>query len=313
MATESHRKTRFPAPGRAGSRLTDQEDPNAKRQTLFPGGMRIRTLSLLESNKSPVKSNIEGNALQILSRSVKVNPPNAVPTRPPPEMKIKNRRPYHPSGLHTLTPWDTYKALRPLQRGGEVTAACARTDPSRMVTIKKLSLSQFQEFRSCQHENLLVIIDGYRAEDQIFVVTDYTVSTLKYIIAIALPLEELHVFEGMQYLSEFGITRNKLDSSSVLFLSDGCVKLGVLDEIALLHRLKNIQAYFDECESADPASARSLGVIAMEMMQNNIPPATEKLVLNNPDQWSAEASDFLDIASWATLKEIQKVRDLYFA
>ena len=49
------------------------------------------------------------------------------------------------------------------------------------------------------------------------------------------------------------------------------------------------------------------------MMQNGISPATDgKLVLKNPDCWSLEASNFLKVASWATLKEIREVRSLYF-
>jgi len=46
------------------------------------------------------------------------------------------------------------------------------------------------------------------------------------------------------------------------------------------------------------------------MMQNGISPATdEKLVLKNPDKWSPEASNFIEVTSWATLKEIEDVRD----
>jgi hypothetical protein len=192
MGTESHRITRFPAPGQTANHETCQEDVNARRQTQFPGGVGIQKLLLLEPDESPVKSKAGGGeAGQILTRSVKVNPLDAIPTRPPPEIKKGQR--YQPPGLHTQSPWDRYKALRPLQRGGEVTAACARTDPSKMVAIKKLSLDHFKEFRSCHHKNLLVIMDAYRFEGQIFIVTDYTASTLKYIIAIALPLEELHV------------------------------------------------------------------------------------------------------------------------
>jgi hypothetical protein len=45
------------------------------------------------------------------------------------------------------------------------------------------------------------------------------------------------------------------------------------------------------------------------MMQNGISPAAdEKLALKNPDQWSPEASNFIEVTSWATLKEIQDVK-----
>jgi len=59
------------------------------------------------------------------------------------------------------------------------------------------------------------------------------------------------------------------------------------------------------------ALARSLGIIAIEMMQNGVSPTMdEKLVLRDPGGWSPEASNFLDVASWATLKEMHDVRRL---
>jgi hypothetical protein len=73
--------------------------------------------------------------------------------------------------------------------------------------------------------------------------------------------------------------------------------------------IKDAQAHFDECRSTESAAARPLGVIAIEMMQNGIPPETdEKFVLKHPDRWSPEASNFLKVASCGTLNEIQKVR-----
>ncbi|KAH8799390.1 hypothetical protein F5884DRAFT_838635 [Xylogone sp. PMI_703] len=137
-----------------------------------------------------------------------------------------------------------------------------------MVAVKKLSLGHFKKLRNCEDKNLLSIIETYRFEGQFFVITDYTDTTLQHIISISLPLQEPHVtatcrqvFEGMWYLHKFGIAHKKLDSSKVLFLSDG------------------------------------------------ITPATdEELVLSDPDRWSSEASEFLEVASWATLKEVQDVR-----
>jgi hypothetical protein len=47
------------------------------------------------------------------------------------------------------------------------------------------------------------------------------------------------------------------------------------------------------------------------MMQNGIPPETEgKLVLRHPKLWSPEVSNFLEVTSWGTLNDIQKVRSL---
>jgi len=52
----------------------------------------------------------------------------------------------------------------------------------------------------------------------------------------------------------------------------------------------------------------------MEMMQKGVAPAQdEKLMLTHPDQWSSEASNFIEVTSWATLKEIQDVRNLLLA
>ncbi|PVH67290.1 hypothetical protein DL98DRAFT_600723 [Cadophora sp. DSE1049] len=72
------------------------------------------------------------------------------------------------------------------------------------------------ELRKCQHENLLAILEVYRFRGVFFVITDYTAATLKQVIAIPLPLEELHVsatcrqvFEGMQHLSRFGMENVK--------------------------------------------------------------------------------------------------------
>ena len=73
--------------------------------------------------------------------------------------------------------------------------------------------------------------------------------------------------------------------------------------------ITDAQAHFDECRSTESVAARPLGVIAIEMMQNGIPPETdEKFILKHPERWSPEAKNFLEVASWGALKEIQKVR-----
>jgi len=44
------------------------------------------------------------------------------------------------------------------------------------------------------------------------------------------------------------------------------------------------------------------------MMQNGIAPETDgKLVLMHPERWSPEASNFLEVTSWGTLTDINKV------
>ena len=72
--------------------------------------------------------------------------------------------------------------------------------------------------------------------------------------------------------------------------------------------IKDAQAYFEECRTTESAAARSLGVIAIEMMQNGILPEEDgRLVLKYPDRWSPEANNFLGVTSWGTLKEVEKV------
>lgn len=49
-------------------------------------------------------------------------------------------------------------------------------------------------------------------------------------------------------------------------------------------------------------------MIAFEMMEDGSRPETkEKLVLRRPERWSPEASNFLHVASWRTLKDIEEV------
>jgi hypothetical protein len=70
-------------------------------------------------------------------------------------------------------------------------------------------------------------------------------------------------------LSRFGLAHRKLDSSKVLFLSDGYAKIGMLTQATSGCELtKSNLAHFDECQSTESAAARSIGVIAVEMMQN---------------------------------------------
>jgi hypothetical protein len=77
------------------------------------------------------------------------------------------------------------------------------------------------------------------------------------------------------------------------------------------HQLIRGLAHFDEYQATESASTRSLRVIAIEMMQNSIPPeADEKLVLKHPERWSPEASNFIEVTSWGTLKDLKEVRSL---
>jgi hypothetical protein len=243
-------KTEFPSPDVSANPPTHERNVSDNRYTRFPAGLGLRKLLTTEKTELPIVADSEGEEAVHTTFSIplKVNPPDATPKRLSPERKSISPT----SRPQTKNPWDVYTALRPLQRGGEVTAASTQTAPIKMVAIKKLSSSNFKEFRSCQHKNLLSIIEIYQFKGQFFVVTDYTATTLRHIIAIPLPLEEPHVsatcrqesslprssihltnvrqvFEGMQYLSRFGIAHKKLDGSKVLFSADGCVKIGTIN------------------------------------------------------------------------------------
>jgi hypothetical protein len=85
------------------------------------------------------------------------------------------------------------------------------------------------------------------------------------------------------------------------------VKIGILTQATSGCELtRSIPAYFDKCQSTEPAAARSIGVTTVEMIQNGIlPEADKKLTLKQPERWSPEASNFLEVTSWRTLKDTE--------
>ncbi|KAG0645015.1 hypothetical protein D0Z07_9210 [Hyphodiscus hymeniophilus] len=285
MDLSSHRKTRFPAPDQTAGLQAPNKTVSTHRQTKFPGGTELQRNFILNKNASPVKETLDTEVKAALLSSrlpLRVNRPDAIPAKPLPTTTIKITPGAQAPTVRTESPWKTFTSLRILERGGQVIAACTQKHPVKMVAIKKLSSVSVTELAKFQHKNLLSIMELYRSGGEFFVITDYTTATLKQIIAIPLPLEELHVFDGMQHLSRFGLAHKKLDSSRVLFTSDGCAKI-------------------------KSAAARSIGVIAMEMMQNGIPPESNaKFTLKHPERWSAEASNFLEVVSWGTLTDIAK-------
>ena len=251
MDLTSHRKTRFPAPDQVSGLEIPQKNIIHHRQTRFPGGTELQKILVLEKDGPAMNKTLEEEiTAQNPSRlPLTLNRPDATPGKPLPVMVIKTTKGAQEPILRTESPWKTFKALRTLERGGEVTAACTQTVPVGMFAIKKLSSNLLKDFAKFQHENLLSIIEMYRFRGEFFAITDYTAATLKQVIAIPLPLEELHisatcrqgsssylfsvftaniskVFEGMQHLSRFGLAHRTLDSSKVLFTSDGCAKIG---------------------------------------------------------------------------------------
>lgn len=258
MEPKFNRKTRFPGNDQdlLANFRASEKNANANRRTRFPGGSDAQKIRLLEKEESRIEEIPEKEATAPSRLPLRINPPNAVSERSIPTTNIKSSQPDQDSSVHVESPWISYVSLRNLERGGEVTAAYTREVPVQMVAVKKLLSDNFMELREHQHENLLAIMKVYRFKGAFFIITDYTAATLKQIIAIPLPLEELHisatcrqviplsmfngsqliclkVFEGMQHLSKFGMAHNKLDSSKVLFSPDGCVKIGTFYEITL--------------------------------------------------------------------------------
>lgn len=99
-----------------------------------------------------------------------------------------------------------------------------------------------------------------------------------------------------------------LDSSKVLFASDASVKLCMfIPPYACSFQVDITSAHFDQCESSGISSARSIGIIAIEMMQNGIAPGPEdKLSLKSPALWTSRALEFLELASNATIGKVRK-------
>ena len=210
MESKSYRATRFP--GQDQSQVADlkvhEKNTNVNRRTRFPGGSEPKEFILSANDKQSVEGKPENEqATRFLPRiplsiNLPINLPDTVSGKPFPKMSMKAQQ-NQPPPILIERPWNTYTSLHPLERGGRVIAACTRQVPIKMVTVKKLSSENLKELGKCQHDNLLTIIELYRFEGIFFVITDYTVATLKQIIAIPLPLEELHISATCRQASSY--------------------------------------------------------------------------------------------------------------
>jgi hypothetical protein len=73
-------------------------------------------------------------------------------------------------------------------------AASTRKAPVEIVVIKELrSALRIDEPEWYRHQNLVAFLESYQFEEKLLAVTEYTVATLKQIIAIPLALEEVHI------------------------------------------------------------------------------------------------------------------------
>lgn len=260
MPSKSHRETRFLGPGQTAFLKAGEKDDNNNRRTRFPGGTGIQNISIVEAVESIINRKVvQEEVAQLPVRlHLTINSPDAALAKPPPVMNIERDELPH---IKMENPWDTYTSLRTLERGGEIVAACTQKDPIEMVAVKKLSFDHFRQYARHQHDNILDIIEIYKDRGVLFAITNYTAATLKQVIAIPLPLQELHisatcrqgsysppfsmiqltnvskVFKGMQYLSRFGIAHKTLDSSKILFLANGCVKIGTMNTVTVIYQL----------------------------------------------------------------------------
>ncbi|OAF62593.1 hypothetical protein VC83_00902 [Pseudogymnoascus destructans] len=262
------------------------------RQTAFPGNfdvIKLKSLGLLEI---PRVERERRDASKYIPQKLQLEMTTMDSER---QTKVPQKRPL--INYWVKDPWDTYSSLRTLDRGGIVTAACTRKAPVQMVVIKELrSVLCTTELKWTFHHNLLAFLEMYQIEEKMLAVMEYTVATLQQVMAVPLPLEEIHIsalFEGIWHLSKNGVVHSNLNTSKVLFTLDGCVKI----------------AFLDDYEASALTHTRPLGVIAIEMMQNGIPPGPgNSLILRHPDLWSAQAAKFLSVASWGSLQDLKNVR-----
>lgn len=96
--------------------------------------------------------------------------------------------------VHDETPWNTYTPLplKSLNRGGQIIVAYKSDKPGVMVAVQNPA-ANFKERTVTRHRNLLTIKELYQYDGQIFVITDYTATSLKNLIAIPMPFKESHV------------------------------------------------------------------------------------------------------------------------
>ena len=196
MDLKFSRKTRFPGNDQGLLEETDvSKRSNPNRRTRFPGGRDIERIRLLEKEEQRLESSAEREQPTELPfrLPIRINPPDVALQNPAPKTIIKTSEVVQLPPVQVESPWKTYISLRHLERGGQVTVAYTQKVPVRVVVIKELQSDSFMEMRKCQHENLLAILEVYRFQGVFFVITDYTAATLKHVIAIPLPLEELHV------------------------------------------------------------------------------------------------------------------------
>ncbi|KFY32538.1 hypothetical protein V493_00089 [Pseudogymnoascus sp. VKM F-4281 (FW-2241)] len=258
---------------------------NDPRQTAFPGNfdvIKLKSLGLLEI---PRAEREKRDASKYIPQKLQLE---VTTIDSETQTKVPQKRPL--INHWVKNPWDTYSSLRTLDRGGIITAACTRKAPVQMAVIKELRsvlcTTELKWTLARFHHNLLAFLEMYQIEEKMLAVMEYTVATLQQVMAVPLPLEDIHIsalFEGIWHLSKNGVCHH----ASVAIRT-------------------NYAAFLDDYEASALTHVRPLGVIAIEMMQNGIPPGPgSSLFLRHPDLWSAQAAKFLSVASWGRLQDLK--------
>lgn len=189
---DSKRQTRWPSENGNGKPTAlgneDNKSKLSKNQRSFPGQLDellgLKSLSSLEISKTG-RLKKDASAIIPAKIPVKVNVFDL-------KTRVTQKRP--PLSHWVENPWDTYRQLRSLDRGGIVMAACTRKTPVEMVTIKEIrSAIDPKDLKWYSHRNLVAFLESYQFGEKQVAVTEYTVATLKQIMAAPLALEENHI------------------------------------------------------------------------------------------------------------------------
>jgi hypothetical protein len=161
---------------------------NDARKTVFPGNFDIIELKSVSSLEVPTAEREKRDASKHTPPKIPLEV-RAVDSET--QTKGSQKRPHINHWVED--PWNTYSSLRTLDRGGMVTAACTQKTPVQMVVIKELrSVLRTTELKWTFHQNLVAFLELYQFEGKMLAVMEYTVATLRQVMAVR-PLEEIHI------------------------------------------------------------------------------------------------------------------------
>lgn len=196
------RLTRFPGDQPSISRVQSESavvgKKKTRRMTRFPGGTEagLPLLTVASLKAAPIEKHEEGIQTERVPRRLPL-----VKKIQPPSPKIEETataidRPDSPLELaiHHQNPWDIYRLVREIGRGGKTKAANTRCIPTRMVTVKDVNVTlPSSTVLGYRHQNLVEVMGLYKFQGKTVLISEYAQVTLKRVIAIPLDLEEVHV------------------------------------------------------------------------------------------------------------------------